>query len=315
VHPLAVCESDDIGPGTRIGPFSHIHSGARLGAGCTVEDGVMIESGAVIGDRVSLGVAAIVTSRTRLDDDVTVGARVTFTHEAGIPGHAHDVDPAETMVRAGASVGAGATVLGGIEIGRGAVVAAGTVVTRSVPPHAFVSGNPGQIVRYVDAESDEGSVATDAPGPSVTAIHVTGVYVHRFPEFSDFRGSLTSGEMPVPGLPFVPRRWFLVYDVPSRELRGEHAHRVCHQFLMCVAGSVTVSVDDGEHRGEVVLDRPNIGIYVPPMVWGSQFRYEPDTVLMVLASHPYDASDYIRAYEVYMRELAHVSPAVEPRRG
>jgi UDP-2-acetamido-3-amino-2,3-dideoxy-glucuronate N-acetyltransferase len=139
-------------------------------------------------------------------------------------------------------------------------------------------------------------------------MNVNGVYVHRFAEFTDFRGSLTAGEMPAPHLPFTPRRWFLVYAVPSRELRGEHAHRECHQFLICVAGSVAVSVDDGEHRGEVVLDNPSIGIYVPPMVWGSQFRYEPDTVLLVLASHPYDAGDYIRDYEDYIRELGQRRP-------
>ena len=110
--------------------------------------------------------------------------------------------------------------------------------------------------------------------------------------------------MPGECVPFVPRRWFLVYDVPSREVRGEHAHRVCHQFLVCVAGSVAVAVDDGEHRSEVLLDAPTLGIYIPPRVWASEFRYDPDSVLLVLASHEYDASDYIREYDVFLSEVA-----------
>ncbi len=303
VHPSALCEGAELGAGTQVGPFAHIHASVRLGVACTIREGAVIESGATVGDRVVIGVGAIVGSATRLEDDVVIGPRVTFTRESEATSDGHGGQIGETVVRSGASVGAGAILLTGIEVGRGAIVAPGTVVTRSVPPHAFVSGNPGRIVRYIDAESDWDR-ASGALMPSVTPMNVNGVYVHRFAEFTDFRGSLTAGEMPAPQLPFTPRRWFLVYGVPSRELRGEHAHRECHQFLICVAGSVTVSVDDGEHRGEVVLDKPSIGIYVPPMVWGSQFRYEPSTVLLVLASHPYDADDYIRDYEVYIRELA-----------
>jgi serine acetyltransferase len=278
IHPSAICAAAVLGAGTRVGPFA------------------VIEAGAMLGDRVVIGTGAVVSAVTRLEDDVVIGARVTFTGESEVAPGAHGTQAA--------SVGPGAILLTGVEVGRGAIVAPGTVVTRSVPPHAFVSGNPGRIVHYVDAESDQDRASGVARTPSVTPMSVSGVYVHRFAEFSDFRGSLTAGEMPAPQLPFTPRRWFLVYEVPSRELRGEHAHRKCHQFLICVAGSVTVSVDDGEHRGEVVLDRPSIGIYVPPMVWGSQFRYEPDTVLLVLASHPYAADDYIRDYEDYIRELS-----------
>jgi dTDP-4-dehydrorhamnose 3,5-epimerase-like enzyme len=134
----------------------------------------------------------------------------------------------------------------------------------------------------------------------VTNLDVHGVQIQRFAEFSDLRGRLTAGELPNDGLPFVPRRWFLVYDVPSQEIRGEHAHRLCHQFLICIAGTVTVAVDDGERRAEVVLDAPTLGIYIPPLVWGSQFRYDADAVLLVLASHPYDADDYIREYDSFL---------------
>jgi dTDP-4-dehydrorhamnose 3,5-epimerase-like enzyme len=140
-------------------------------------------------------------------------------------------------------------------------------------------------------------------GSRHVTLGVPGVHVQRFSEFTDLRGSLTSGELCSEDVPFVAKRWFMVYDVPSREVRGEHAHRMCHQFLVCVSGSVKVAVDDGRHRGEVLLNNPTLGIYVPPMVWGSQFSYEPDSVLLVFASHPYDPDDYIREYDAFLMEV------------
>ena len=74
------------------------------------------------------------------------------------------------------------------------------------------------------------------------------------------------------------------------------------QFV-CVTGACAVVVDDGEHRLEVALDRPNRGVYVPPMVWATQYKYTRDAVLLVLASHPYDAADYIRNYEEFLAAL------------
>ena len=104
-------------------------------------------------------------------------------------------------------------------------------------------------------------------------------------------------------LPFAPRRCFTVFDVPSRDVRGEHAHRECWQFLVCAHGSVMVHVDDGTRSATVALDSPHRGVLVPPMVWASQYRYSPDAVLVVFASHPYDDADYIRSYTDYLAEL------------
>ena len=113
------------------------------------------------------------------------------------------------------------------------------------------------------------------------------------------RGSLSVAEHKQQ-IPFVPKRCFWVFDVPSREIRGEHAHKVLHQYLICVKGSVNVVVDDGKVRKEVVLDKPNLGLHVPPLVWGVQYKYSPDAVLLVLASDVYDASDYLRNYEEFV---------------
>jgi hypothetical protein len=98
--------------------------------------------------------------------------------------------------------------------------------------------------------------------------------------------------------------------VPGAEVRGEHAHLECHQFLICVRGSCAVVADDGTRREEILLDRPNKGLHLPPMTWGIQYRYTEDAVLLVLASHNYAAEDYIRSYDAF---LARIQRAVPPR--
>lgn len=124
---------------------------------------------------------------------------------------------------------------------------------------------------------------------------VDGVTLHRFAQFRDHRGGLTVGEF-AQHIPFVPQRYFLVYDVPEAEVRGQHAHRECHQFLVCVRGSCTATADDGVTQETFVLDSPATGLYMPPMTWGSQREYSADAVLLVFASHSYDPADYMDDY-------------------
>jgi len=112
-------------------------------------------------------------------------------------------------------------------------------------------------------------------------------------------GSLVVGE--VPGtLPFVTRRFFALYGIPAGEARGTHAHRECEQFLVCLRGSVTALVDDGRDQREVVLDRPDLGLYMPKLTWGTQSDYSADALLVVFASHEYDAGDYIEDYHEFL---------------
>jgi UDP-2-acetamido-3-amino-2,3-dideoxy-glucuronate N-acetyltransferase len=112
------------------------------------------------------------------------------------------------------------------------------------------------------------------------------------------RGNLSVGEF-ARDIPFSPKRYFLIFDVPNREVRGEHAHKLCQQFLVCVRGSCRVLLDDGQHRREVTLDRVDLGIYMPAMVWGNQHAYSTDAMLLVFASEYYDANDYIRNYDEF----------------
>ena len=135
--------------------------------------------------------------------------------------------------------------------------------------------------------------------PCVIDSVVNGVRLHVLREVRDPRGDLCVAEVG-PDLPFAVRRSFVVYNVPSAELRGAHAHRRCAQFLMAVKGSLRVLADDGVRRAEFNLDRPNLGLLLPPMVWGVQYRYSPDAVLLVLASDPYDPADYIRDYDEFV---------------
>jgi len=97
---------------------------------------------------------------------------------------------------------------------------------------------------------------------------------------------------------------FFVYGVNSRDVRGEHAHRTCEQFLLCIAGSVRVIVDVGQERREYFLDSPARGLPMPAMTWGTQYDYSPGAVLAVFASLPNDEQDYIRSYHEFLREQA-----------
>ena len=128
---------------------------------------------------------------------------------------------------------------------------------------------------------------------------VAGVMFYKIPSIKDPRGNLSIIEYGKQ-LPFAPKRAFAVYDVPSKKVRGEHAHKKQQQYLICVKGSVHVLVDDGVHREEIVLRAFDAGIYVPPLVWGTEYKYSEDGVLLVFASGLYDPNDYIRDYQEFL---------------
>ena len=138
--------------------------------------------------------------------------------------------------------------------------------------------------------------------PRVIDSCVAGVRLHLLREVKDARGDLCVAEVGA-DLPFAVQRSFLIYNVPNAELRGEHAHRQCGQFLLAVAGSIHVIADDGRQREEFRLDRPSLGLYLPPMTWGIQYRYSADAVLLVFASHHYDSSDYTRDYADFLARV------------
>ncbi len=303
-HPQALVESERIGRGTRIWAFAHVLPGAVIGEDCNLCDHTFVENDVVIGDRVTVKCGVQVWDGVRLEDDVFVGPNATFTNDPAPRSRQHLAAYPRTVVREGASIGANATILPGLTIGRRAMIGAGAVVTRSVPANAVVVGNPARIVRYVEAvDPHRAAPAAVAPVTGEVPLGVRGVTLERRPVIRDLRGNLTAREVGQ-GLPFVPRRYFIVHDVPTKEVRGEHAHRRLHQVLVCISGSVTVLVDDGEHRQETVLDSPELALHVPPMIWCVQYKYTPDAALLVLASDVYDPDDYIRDYDQFLRERA-----------
>lgn len=232
-----------------------------------------------------------------IEPDVSIGRRVVMAG-GGI------------VIRANARLDAACVIGEDVTIGQGAWVRAGSVVLRSVPANAIVEGNPAQVVGYRN-EAQKGHrpdprhvdihALGDLPRPSRIPLGVGESALYLMRRISDARGALTVGEVPTE-VPFSPARYFTVFDVPSMELRGEHAHKLCQQFLLCVHGSCRVLLDDGVHRCEVTLDRPDMGVYMPAMIWGTQYRYSPDAVLLVFASRPYEAGDYLRTYEGFLAE-------------
>lgn len=138
-------------------------------------------------------------------------------------------------------------------------------------------------------------------GPA-PALGSGGARLVRLHAVQEPRGLLTVGEVER-HVPFVPRRYFVVTDVPNEDIRGEHAHLELHQFLVCLAGRVTAEIDDGRSRMAVVLDTPRVGLYMPPLTWGAQHHYSRDAVLLVLASAEYDPADYVREHSRFL-ELA-----------
>lgn len=295
-HPQALVESVRIGNATRIWAFVHILPGARIGAECNICDHVFIENDVLVGDRVTIKCGVQLWDGISVENDVFIGPNVTFTNDPFPRSKKYPATFPRTLVKRGASIGANATILPGLTIGANAMVGAGAVVTRDVPANAIVVGNPARITGYGNTEP---AVTVSAALPALRSLGVRGAKLYPMPLIEDLRGALTFGEIDQ-HLPFTPKRFFVVFDVPSREVRGEHAHIKLHEFLVCLRGSCSVALDDGQVRDEVLLDSPTIGLHIPPKLWRVHFKYSPDAILLSLCSDKYDAGDYIRDYDEFL---------------
>lgn len=248
------------------------------------------------------GEGCIIPKSARFETNIILGHRVVLAGN-GI------------VVRANARLDAACVIAEGVIIGQGAWVRAGAVVLRSIPANAIVEGNPACVVGYVNTVTNDqrpdprlldALSFDDVKRPARVSLDVGKSELYLMRSVMDARGSLTVGEVPTE-VPFSPRRYFVVFGVPSIELRGEHAHKRCQQFLICLHGSCRILLDDGKNRCEVLLNRPDMGVFMPEMIWGTQYRYSSDAVLLVFASRSYEEDDYLRTYDEFLAECHRVN--------
>jgi UDP-2-acetamido-3-amino-2,3-dideoxy-glucuronate N-acetyltransferase len=256
----------------------------------------VVDANATVGTNVRIGEFVVVGPSVDIGDDVVL--------ETGCVVGADDRSGRQTRTRIGAGsfVGARVVVVAGVRVGAGSVVRPGAVVAADTPPLGVVAGNPAEVVDYV--------TAFQAPLVTLDVERLQdgddrlprGVTVRPLGRVVDLRGALTIGD--VPHVPFPIARAYFVSGVGPGLIRGAHAHRQCHQLLIAVQGQLTCVADDGERRVEIRMSRPDLALHMAPMVWGTQYQFEPGSVLGVLASMPYDPEEYIGDYEVFAAEVA-----------
>lgn len=152
MHPQGICESDEVGAGTRIWAFAHVMKGARVGASCNVGEGSFVEAGAALGDGVTVKNGVAIWEGVTVEDHAFLGPACAFTNDRAPRSHPDFATPRAdwqpTRVRTGATIGANATIVCGTTLGAWSFVAAGAVVTRDVPDHGLVAGNPARRIGW-----------------------------------------------------------------------------------------------------------------------------------------------------------------------
>jgi acetyltransferase-like isoleucine patch superfamily enzyme len=154
IHPNALVESDNIGDDTRIWAFSHVLNGAVIGSGCNICDHTYIEYGVSIGNDVTVKCGIYIWEGITIEDNVFLGPNVVFTNDVR-PRSKQHVGISKTIIRKGASIGANSTILAGIELGEYCMTGIGSVVTRNVPAHALVYGNPAKVKGWIDEKGQK----------------------------------------------------------------------------------------------------------------------------------------------------------------
>lgn len=304
IHPSSLVNSKKIGPNTKVWAFCNILKGARIGKNCNINDHVFIENDVVVGDNVTIKCGVQLWDGLRVEDDVFVGPNATFTNDNFPRSKKYPNKFLVTTIKKGASIGANATILPGITIGEKAMIGAGAVVTKDVPRNAIVVGNPARITGYISAfdVKPKSVINPDVAIDTHQSIKTKGVKLYKLPKYNDIRGDLSVAEFGKE-IPFLVKRSFMVYNVPSEEIRGEHAHKKQDQFLICLRGSINIVVDDGNVSSEVKMTPVSFGLYVPHKIWSIQYKFSPDAMLLVYASGKYDSSEYIRNYDEFIKYL------------
>ena len=124
-----------------------------------------------------------------------------------------------------------------------------------------------------------------------------------FPSIEDSRGVLVFAEAQR-HVPFEIKRLFYIFNTPAGATRGGHAHRRTEHVLICLSGSFDVVVDDGTNKLQFALNTPSVGLYVPPLIWDTEFNFRPGSICLVLASDYYEEADYCREYAEFIRQVS-----------
>ena len=295
VHPQGLCESRNIGRGTRIWAFAHVLPGAVIGSECNICDHVFVENDVVIGDRVTVKCGVQLWDGIRLEDDVFVGPNVTFTNDRIPKSKRYPTQFLKTFVLRGASIGAGATILPGLVLKEYSLVAAGSVVTHDVPARVLVRGSPARPVSFLDADLVEADVCASADGGCDV---LPGVRLRRLRP-AHRPGTLTVAEIEH-DIPFLPRSFTAVTGPADGSLVGDFARVQCSQFMVLMTGRVTVLVDNARERRAIRLSAAGDSLLIPPGNWGGQLAFARDTVLGVFASCDDNEADHVRNYGEFL---------------
>jgi acetyltransferase-like isoleucine patch superfamily enzyme len=299
VHPQGICDSSNVGPGTRIWAFAHVLGGALVGRECNICDHVFVENDVVIGDRVTIKSGVQLWDGIRLENDVFVGPNATFSNDRYPRSKIYPAEYLKTTVREGASIGANATILPGLTIGERAFVAAGSVVTRDVPARVLVQGNPARPSAFVDADSIDASACV--LGEQRCEL-LRGVELYAPSQSIERGGTLVSIEL-ARNLPFAARRFFALTGTPNELVIGDQAYIKCIQFVVLLSGAVTALVDNARERRAVRLSVPGTAMLVPAGIWGGYLAFMPGTTLGVFVSESDSPSDCIREYREFLNRF------------
>ncbi len=132
-----------------------------------------------------------------------------------------------------------------------------------------------------------------------TATLVSDCEIIQLPKVQATSGNITSVNNGIDA-PFDVKRIFYIYDIPSGEDRGAHAHKECHQLLVAITGAFEVEVFDGKEKVRFLLNQPDRGLHIPPGIWASEVNFSGGGICLVLASHEYDEEDYIRELDDFI---------------
>tara|TARA_B100000212_G_scaffold288705_1_gene229815 strand:- start:30321 stop:31232 length:912 start_codon:yes stop_codon:yes gene_type:complete len=296
IHQSSEVLSKEIGEGTKIWQNVIILDKAKIGKFCNINCFVFIENDVCIGNNVTIKSGVQLWDGLEIGNNVFIGPNTTFTNDKYPISKRNRKKNLKTTIKDNVSIGANATILPGIIINKNSLIGAGSVVTKDIPENAIVAGNPAKIINYknenIYKNKNQDKLCISSLEPRTINL----------PTFEDIRGSLSVVEI-MNQCPFEIKRVFWTYDVPSKETRGEHSHKKCSQFLVCLKGSLSVDTFQGVLKKNFKLDSPKVGLFIPPQIWSLQYEYTSDAVLLVLASELYDEKDYIRSYQQYLDSL------------